>query len=120
VAALLFSMPSCAEKPAKKLAPPVAPAAVPARVVYAGVRSSKYGIKPFPEPAAWERAIGAMTAYFPGSTPCGIWIVGTMSKTPRFARLEFPAGGSATFILFPFFFDTDELAKRPQAQERLC
>jgi hypothetical protein len=91
-ALLLFTL-ACAEKPAGQLAPAGAPAAGPAKVVYAGVRSSKYGIKPFPEPAAWEQAIGAMTTYFPGSTPCGIWIVGTMAKTPRFARLEFPAGG---------------------------
>lgn len=84
---------ACAKKPAGKLAPPPAPAGGPAKVVYAGVRSSKYGIKPFPEPGAWERAIGAMTAYFPGSAPCGIWIVGTMSKTPRFTHLEFPADG---------------------------
>ena len=89
---LLFAL-ACAEKPAEKTVPPQAAPAGPARVVYAGVRSSKYGLKPFPEPAAWEKAIGAMTAYFPGSTPCGIWIVGTMAKTPRFAHLEFPSDG---------------------------
>jgi hypothetical protein len=89
---VLFML-ACAEKPAEKIVPPQAAPAGPAKVVYAGVRSSKYGIKPFPEPAAWEKALGAMTAYFPGSTPCGIWIVGTMAKTPRFAHLEFPSDG---------------------------
>jgi hypothetical protein len=91
---LLFAL-VCAEKPAEKVVPPQAPPVGPAKVVYAGVRSSKYGLKPFPEPAAWEKAIGAMTAYFPGSTPCGIWIVGTMAKTPRFAHLEFPSDGKS-------------------------
>jgi len=67
---LLLAALACAVKPAGSLSP--APAGGPARVAYAGVRSSKYGIKPFPEPPAWERAIGAMTAYFPGSAPCVI------------------------------------------------
>lgn len=33
---------------------PVSQASGP-RVAYAGVRSSAYGIKPFPEPAEWEK-----------------------------------------------------------------
>jgi hypothetical protein len=86
---------ACAEKPAEKTVPPQTAPGGPAKVVYAGVRSSKYGIKPFPEPAAWERAIGAMNGYFPGSSPCGIWIVGTMAKTPRFTHLEFPSDGKS-------------------------
>jgi len=94
VACHLFAL-ACAEKPVQKIVPPQAAPPGPANVVYAGVRSSKYGIKPFPGPAAWEKAIGAMTAYFPGSTPCGIWIVGTMARTPRFAHLEFPSDGKS-------------------------
>ncbi len=34
-----------------------------------------------------------MAGYFPGATPCGVWIVSTMSRTPRATRLEFPSGG---------------------------
>ena len=83
---------ACAERPAEQVVPAPAPPPSP-RVVYAGVRSSRYGLKPFPGPAGWEKAIGAMTDYFPGSTPCGIWIVGTMSRTPRATRLEFPSDG---------------------------
>ena len=67
---LLLAALACAVRPAGSLSP--APARGPARVAYASVRSSKYGIKPFPEPPAWERTIGAMTAYFPGSAPCVI------------------------------------------------
>ena len=92
IAAGLFLTMVCAEGPAERAVPPGAPA-VSAKVVYAGVRSSKYGAKPFPAPAGWGKAIGAMASGFPGSTPCAVWIVGTMARTPRFAHLEFPSDG---------------------------
>ncbi len=60
------------------------------KVVFAGVRSSSYGIKPFPEPQGWEAAIRKMATYFEGAAPCAIWIVGVMAETPRYARLDFP------------------------------
>ncbi len=65
----------------------------PGKVVFAGVRSSSYGIKSFPEPPAWKKAIDAMTGYFEGSTPCAIWIVGVMAETPKYTHLEFPSEG---------------------------
>jgi hypothetical protein len=71
--------------------PPAAPAA-PRNVVFAGVRSSNYGIKPFPEPAAWQRAIASMNSRYPGATPGTIWIVGELSR-PSSCRLFFPADG---------------------------
>lgn len=71
-----------------------APRADRPRVAYAGVRSSTYGIKPFPEPAEWEKAIMTMSGYYPGSTPVAIWIVGRLSS-PRACRLEFPGGATA-------------------------
>jgi len=61
-------------------------------VIYAGVRSSAYGIKPFPTPEAWQHAMVDMQKRFEGSTPCGIWIVGVMGSE-RSCRLEFPADG---------------------------
>lgn len=63
------------------------------KVVYAGVRSSNYGINPFPAASGWENAMKTMSGYFPGSTPCAIWIVGVMdgSKT---CHLEFPSDGN--------------------------
>ena len=61
-------------------------------VKYAGVRSSSYGIKPFPDPAGWETAMNTMQDYFPGSTPCAIWIVGRMHKSTS-CLLEFPSEG---------------------------
>ena len=67
----------------------------PPPAVYAGVRSSSYGIKPFPEPAAWQSAIAAMTSRFEGSTACAVWLVGVMAKKPRYAHLDFPANGPA-------------------------
>lgn len=83
----------------------VGPQVFPRNVVFAGVRSSSYGIKPFPEPAEWERAINAMSGYFPGATPGAIWIVGGF-KRPTTCRLMFPSGGD----VFPNieFVDIDE------------
>jgi hypothetical protein len=61
-------------------------------VAFAGVRSSRYGIKPFPEPEAWQKAIEKMGGYFPGSTPCAIWIVGKF-KWRTTCLLHFPSEG---------------------------
>ncbi|MDH4197831.1 MAG: hypothetical protein OEW05_10515, partial [Candidatus Aminicenantes bacterium] len=61
-------------------------------VSYAGVRSSSYGLKPFPPAGGWQKAAEAMGDYFPGSTPAAIWIVGEMRK-PRATRLFFPSDG---------------------------
>jgi hypothetical protein len=66
--------------------------AKPGNIVFAGVRSSQYGIKPFPEPEEWQNAIGAMTGYFPGSTPCAIWIVGEFRRN-KACHLYFPSDG---------------------------
>jgi hypothetical protein len=65
-------------------------------VVFAGVRSSIYGIKPFPEPAEWEKAILTMSSYYQGSTPAAVWIVGRIVDHTD-CRLEFPGAvtGSA-------------------------
>jgi hypothetical protein len=70
-----------------------APAAEKTSLVsFAGVRSSAYGIKPFPEPQEWVKAISTMSGYFPGSTPCAVWIVGHVSQR-RNCKLDFPAEG---------------------------
>ena len=59
---------------------------------YAGVRSSNYGISPFPSPGGWQNAMQTMAGYFPGSTPVGIWIVGPLGSNGG-CRLEFPHPG---------------------------
>lgn len=61
-------------------------------ILFAGVRSSQYGIKPFPAPEAWQNAIRAMTEYFPGSAPCAIWIVGEFRRN-KACHLYFPSDG---------------------------
>ena len=61
-------------------------------IVFAGVRSSDYGIKPFPEPEGWQSAIRTMTEYFPGSEPCAIWIVGEFRRN-KSCHLYFPSEG---------------------------
>ena len=64
----------------------------PGRVAFAGVRSSHYGIKPFPEPEGWVKAMKTMSGYFPDSSPCAIWIVGGL-KRPKDCHLYFPSDG---------------------------
>jgi hypothetical protein len=59
-------------------------------VQFAGVRSSGYGIRPFPSAAGWDTAMKAMARYFPGSTPVGIWIVGRLNSRSTGMSLEFP------------------------------
>lgn len=62
-------------------------------VKYAGVRSSHYGIKPFPSPEEWAKAMFTMRDYYWGSIPCAIWIVGRFDR-PRACLLEFPSDGN--------------------------
>jgi hypothetical protein len=64
----------------------------PAKILYAGVRSSSYGITPFPEPEKWHFSIEKMSSYFEESSPCGIWIVGVV-KNQTACLLEFPGDG---------------------------
>jgi hypothetical protein len=59
-------------------------------VRFAGVRSSNYGIRPFPPVEGWGRAMKTMAGYFPGSTPVGIWIVGRLNGRSTGMTLEFP------------------------------
>ena len=61
-------------------------------VIFAGVRSSNYGIKPFPEPSEWENAIQTMHGYFEASDPCAIWIVGEFRRN-KACHLYFPSDG---------------------------
>ena len=90
VAVFALAAASCVRPAAvSEVKPPAAP-----DVLYAGVRSSAYGIKPFPGPAEWEKAITTMSGYYPGSTPAAIWIVGRLNR-PRTCRLEFPGDGTA-------------------------
>lgn len=61
-------------------------------VIFAGVRSSSYGIRPFPDPEKWASMMNTMAEYFPGSASCGIWIVGVMHG-PDSCHLSFPSDG---------------------------
>jgi glucose/arabinose dehydrogenase len=59
-------------------------------VTFAGVRSSGYGISPFPTQAGWVNAMTTMASYFPGSTPTGVWLVGEVDFASTGQLLEFP------------------------------
>ncbi len=76
-------------------------------VVYAGVRSSSYGIRPFPSPEKWQYAMMNMQERFEGSIPCGIWIVGVMGGE-RSCRLEFPTDGKPDSNIIYLDYDKHE------------
>lgn len=59
-------------------------------VRYSGLRSSSYGVEPFPYPAGWEHAFDEIQSFFPGSEACGIWIIGTIDTSNSNCNLEFP------------------------------
>jgi len=58
-------------------------------VAYTGVRSSRYGLEPFPEPAEWEKATKIMVSHFDNAKPSIIWVIGRL-KNEKFCWLEFP------------------------------
>ena len=71
----------------------LSPAFVLAGAKYAGVRSSSYGIDPFPTAEGWGNAMNAMASNFPGSQPAAIWIVGSFDSAGDNTVLEFPSDG---------------------------
>lgn len=63
-------------------------------VSYAGVRSSSYGISPFPDAKGWKKYAQAMKDRYPGSTGSFVWIVGYISGNGPEKRcvVNFPVG----------------------------
>lgn len=57
-------------------------------VAFTGLRSSSYGVKPFPSPEKWELAFDKMKSFYPESTAAGIWIIGNISNIS--CELQFP------------------------------
>ena len=64
----------------------------PTASLYAGFRSSRYGIDPFPTPEEWEQIASSYASMLPGSAPGGVWIVGTIVGGG--CRLTFPSSGT--------------------------
>ncbi len=68
--------------------------------LYAGFRSSRYGIDPFPDPSYWAGAAAEMARRVGGAVPAGIWIVG-VTLDDGTCELNFPGpGGSFPKIVF--------------------
>jgi hypothetical protein len=89
----------------------ITPSRLPAQpgVKFAGVRSSGYGIRPFPAVEGWESAMKTMAGYFPGATPVGIWIVGRLNGRSTGMTLEFPKpGGNTEYGPLYTFSDQDK------------
>jgi hypothetical protein len=85
---LIFATLSCGQK--EKFKDTESERSNLSKVAYAGVRSSNYGIKPFPNCEEWKNAMLKMSSYFEGSSPCAIWIVGSLSDRQG-CRLFFPS-----------------------------
>lgn len=73
-------------------------------VVWAGVRSSRYGISPFPSPGGWGNAMTTMSSYFDGSTPVALWLAGEIEFNGNQSGQHFnfpnPGGSWDSTILF--------------------
>ena len=64
-------------------------------IIYAGARSSAYGIRPFPNPIVWEKGIKEIDNLFDANAvPAALWIVGVMGRNSTHCRLEFPVDTS--------------------------
>jgi hypothetical protein len=65
------------------------------KVQWTGVRSSRYGISPFPDACGWTNAMTTMSGYFPGSTPTSLWLTGEIffNGTNSGQDLNFPNPG---------------------------
>lgn len=71
-------------------------------VAFTGLRSSSYGVKPFPSPEKWETAFDKMQSYFPESTPAGIWIVGNVNNSSCALQFPKPSGTDYSFEYMQF------------------
>jgi len=71
------------------------PTPSPSNLAYAGVRSSGYGIDPFPTPAGWTNAMKTMAGKF-NTKPITIWIVGDVDEVTTGIHLDFPSDGSTS------------------------
>ena len=83
------------------------PPAETGNMKYAGVRSSSYGIIPFPHPGEWVSALSQMTNGFSQARPIAIWNVGVNHRNG--CRLEFQQ--SAGSVQNVYFIDQDRHEK---------
>jgi hypothetical protein len=90
---LLFIKTGCEKKMTNTNTEPIAKVDT-FQVKFAGVRSSSYGIDPFPDPAGWGVAMNTMSSYFEGAKPCAIWIVGEIWGAET-CHLFFPSDGKS-------------------------
>ena len=70
--------------------PTVTPTPSAGQMKWAGVRSSGYGISPFPSASAWAYAMNTMASYWSGSIPIGVWLVGEVDFGTTGMAMEFP------------------------------
>jgi hypothetical protein len=71
-------------------------------IVRAGLRSSSYGISPFPGPDWWLSSARSMASRFDRATPAVVWIVGVVDDGHCWLSFPAPADGAGDYpnILF--------------------
>ena len=74
----------------------------------AGLRSSSYGISPFPSPEWWLNSTTSMAAPFEDAVPSVVWIVGIVDGTT--CRLNFPTETDEDYpnIITSNYWDANE------------
>jgi hypothetical protein len=76
------------------------------QLVRAGLRSSTYGINPFPDTTWWFNAVSDMASRFAGASPSAIWILGYTTNDGCY--LGFPNPNPKIVYDKIYFSDTDE------------
>lgn len=79
-------------------------------VKYTSVRSSTYGIIPFPGPSGWKNAINSISGKFSGSQSFIVWILAELGPTYEICHAHFPSDGKKEYenIIFDNV-DTNEI-----------
>ncbi|MEA2008435.1 MAG: hypothetical protein U9O54_04900, partial [Chloroflexota bacterium] len=73
-----------------------------------GLRSSSYGISPFPAPEWWINSTASMAAPFEDASPSVVWIVGIIDGST--CRLNFPSESEEDYpnVITSNYWDSNE------------
>ncbi|MBN2656775.1 MAG: hypothetical protein JXR86_06925 [Spirochaetales bacterium] len=81
------------------------------KMVYGGARSSRYGIRPFPDEREWASMVKSIAGDTDAASPALIWIVGEIvsDKGQSLCRLNFPGEkGEVDNVLFSTFDENEK------------
>ncbi|MBB6480872.1 hypothetical protein [Spirochaeta isovalerica] len=81
------------------------------QMVYGGARSSRYGIRPFPDPEEWSSMVKSIAKDTDAVSPALIWIVGEIvsDKGESLCRLNFPGDEALSENVLFSTYDENEV-----------